>query len=64
MADYPTIRTVLDRLVDAGVAQHHAERHIRYGRVTIDGTPVQDPHTLVERDQRVVLHKPGLEVEA
>lgn len=64
MADYPTIRTVLDRLVAAGIARHHAERHLRYGRVHVDGRPVTDPNSPVNEGQRVVLRHPPTEREA
>lgn len=50
--------TVLQRLLDAGIARHTAERHLRYGRVQVDGVPTTDPAAPVERDQRVVLRTP------
>jgi predicted ATPase len=55
MADYPTVATVLDRLLAAGIARHHAERHLRYGRVRVDGAPVTDPHAVVPDGAPVVL---------
>jgi hypothetical protein len=55
VSDYPTVGTVLDRLIAAGIAPHHAERHLRYGRVRVDGHPVCDPHTPVDPGVRVEL---------
>lgn len=57
MSDYPPIHTVLDRLLAAGIARHHAERHIRYGRVRVDGVPTTDPHTPASPPARVVLYR-------
>ena len=37
--------TVLDRFVRAGVAEHTARRHLRSGRVRVDGVPTTDPAT-------------------
>jgi 16S rRNA U516 pseudouridylate synthase RsuA-like enzyme len=61
VSDYPTIPTVLDHLLAAGIARHNAERHLRYGRVQVDGRPVTDPNTAIGRDSRVVLS--GSEVQ-
>lgn len=63
LADYPQIVTVLDRIVDAGVARHHAERYLRYGRVRVDGRPVTDPHVLVAADAEVTLRRRPRTVE-
>lgn len=57
MADYPTVVTVLDRLVAFGIAEHVARRHVRYGRVRVDGVPITDPHTPASPVARVVLHR-------
>lgn len=59
MSDYPTVTTVLDRLLAAGIARHNAERHLRYGRVRVDGRPVTDPHTVAPHGVTVVLHRGG-----
>jgi len=58
MADYPIIRTVLERMLAAGIARHNAETHLRYGRVHVDGAVVTEPHSPVTRQQRVVLRRP------
>jgi hypothetical protein len=36
---------VLDRFLRAGVPEHVARRHLRYGRVRVDGVPTTDPAT-------------------
>lgn len=59
MSDYPTVHTVLDRLLAAGIARHHAVRHLRYGRVRVDGVPVTDPSVVAEPSARVVLYRYG-----
>lgn len=57
--------TVLQRLLAAGLDRHHAERHLRYGRVRVDTVPVTDPTTSVTRDQVVTLRQsPATEVTA
>jgi RNA-binding protein YlmH len=59
MADYPTILTVLDHLTSAGHPQHHAHRWLRYGRVTVNGRSVVDPHTPVSARAVVVVRGHG-----
>lgn len=47
--------TVLDRMLNAGITRHTAERHIRCGRVRVDGVPTTDPTTPADPPARVVL---------
>ena len=47
MADYVDTTTLIDRVTALGHAQHVAARHIRYGRVRVNGEPVTDPYTVV-----------------
>jgi len=37
--------TVLDRFLHAGIPEHVARRHLRYGRVRVGGVPTTDPAT-------------------
>lgn len=48
--------TVLERLLLAGVAEHRAYAHLRYGRVRVDGVPTTDPNTPAPHPTRVVIH--------
>jgi hypothetical protein len=52
--------TVLDRFVRAGFAEHVARRHLRYGRVRVDGVPTTDPATPAERPVSVTLRNGDL----
>ena len=47
--------TVLDRFVHAGIAEHTARRHLRYGRVRVDGVPTTNPATPADPPLTVTL---------
>ncbi len=55
---------VLDRLIAAGIARHHAERHLRYGRVTVNGEPTTDPTRPADPPATVVLRTSSTTEEA
>lgn len=48
-------RTVLDRLVQAGITPERALAHIREGWVLVDGRPVTDPDTAADLPAHVEL---------
>jgi hypothetical protein len=47
--------TVLERFLLAGVAEHTARRHLRYGRVRVNGIPTTDPATPADPPVSVTL---------
>jgi len=46
-------QTVLDRLLDSGIAEQRARTHLQRGWVWLDGTFVTDPKQLAERPAKV-----------
>jgi len=48
-------RTVLDRLLQAGISQERALRHLRDGGVLVDGRVVTDPASAAALSSRVEL---------
>ncbi len=46
-------RTVLDRLLEAGISPKRARAHLRRGWVWLDGTIVTDPEHLAEQPAHV-----------
>jgi len=47
--------TVLERLLHAGIPEHIARRHLRYGRVRVGGVPTTDPATPADPPAPVTL---------
>ena len=47
--------TVLERFLHAGIPEHIARRHLRYGRVRVGGVLTTDPATLADPPVPVTL---------
>ncbi len=45
--------TVLEHLVKSGIGYHEAVRHLRYGRIRVNGRTVTDPDLQVDHQGRV-----------
>lgn len=56
--------TVLDRLLAHGLTRHVAERHIRYGRVRVDGMPTSNPDAPAPDGLPVLVVLPGRVIHA